>query len=102
MNHWPYYRQARRSDIGAESPGKAIVCNRKYWTSASISRSLNAEETVVVKGKRGKKKQSNSLHFCSMFIDVKIFPCHLMVEYFSKYGRYENFTCPEELLMGWV
>ena len=86
-----------RSNIGAESPGKAIVCNNMYCASASISRSHNVEETVV-EGKRGKRNTKQ--FFAFLFnVEVNIVPCHLMVDYFSKYGRYENFICPEKLLM---
>ena len=70
-----------RSNIGAESPGKAIVCNNMYCASASISCSHNAEETVVVEGKRGKRNTKKFFSFLFK-VEVNIVPCHLMVEYF--------------------
>ena len=86
-----------RSNIGAESPGKTIVCNKMYCASASISRSRK----TVVEGKRGKRNTKQFFAFLFK-VEVNIVPCHLMVEYFSKYGRYENFICPEKLLVDWV
>ena len=67
-----------RSNIGAKSPGKAIVCNKMYCASASISRCHNAEETVVVKGKRGKRNTKQFFAFLFK-VEVNIVPCHLMV-----------------------